>query len=286
MPGWFEIGLGFLLPVLLCALLIAIANARQERGRSAILGFAFGVPSTLAFVGFYRRFPAWPASGRTPPASDWLAWLVLLASLSSLLYLSSVRPRVLANFLRPGLSAALVLLTLARWAGRSGAWMTLAACFLALLLVWTAADTWIARARGPRPPLALAAAAMSVSLASLFGRSALLGALAGTIAACLVTSAILAVLRPGFRLPASATAVIVLVLAGVLIQGCVFSRVPWSSALLAAVSLLAPGLLELRRRDSVESWKLTFLALALALVPGALAAWIAWQPDAGGSELY
>lgn len=281
MPGLFELGLGILLPALLCALLLAIARARGARAHAALSGIAFGAPWAIAFVAFYRRFPAWPSSQRTPSASDWLVWLVLLAAFSSFLYFSSLPARILAMVLRLSFSAALVLLTLARWAERSDAWTTLAVCFLALAAVWTVSDAWIGRARGPRPPIALAVAAISASLANLLGRSALLGALAGAVAACLCAAALLATFRPGFRLPASATAVIFLVLGGVLIQGCVFSQLPWTSALLVVGSLLAPGLSEVRRSTDGESWKRTLLAFALALVPGAMAVLMAWTPDEG-----
>ena len=89
----------------------------------------------------------------------------------------------------------------------------------------------------------------------------------------------------GSRVALFASAVVLLVLGGVLIQGCVFSRLPWTSALLVVGSLLAPGLVGLHRRDDDESWKLTLLALALALLPGALAVWTAWIPEAGGYEI-
>lgn len=276
MPGLFEFGLGILAPALLCALLLALALPRSTGAHAALSGIAFGLPAAIAFCAISRRLPAWPTPGRTPAAADWLAWLVLLAALSSLLYLTAVQPRILAISLRLMLAAGIVLLTLARWAVRTDSWPTLAVFFLALAITWTLSDAWIARARGARPPIALAVAALSASLANLLGRSALLAALAGALVACLVAAAILATLRPGFRLPTSATAVIFLVLGGVLIQGCVFSRLPWTSALFVAGSLLAPALLELRRRSEIESWKRTLLAAALALLPGALAVWTAW----------
>ena len=279
MPGLFEIGLGILLPALLCFFLLAIARTRGAAARATLSGIAFAAPWSIAFCAFFRRLPTWPSAGKSPAASDWLAWLVLLAAIAALLYLASFPPRILAASLRFAFATALVLLTLARWAGRTDSWATLAVAFAALAIVWILADAWIASAEGPRAPIALAVAATSISLASLLGRSALLGALAGTLAACLAAAALLAMLRPRFRLPPSATLVVFLVLGGVLIQGCVFSRLPRKSALLAAASLLAPGVLSLRRPQAAESWRRTLLAGALALVPGALAVWTAWTPS-------
>lgn len=282
MPSFSEIGLGIFLPACLCALLLWIARPKGSGGHAALCGIAFGAPWAIAFRVFYGRFPFWPSPERTLTASDWLAWLVLLAAISSALYLSAIPARILALVLRLGFSAALVYLTLARWAERKGSWTTLVACFLALAAVWTLTDAWVARARGPRPSLALAVAAVAASLASLLGRNAVLGEVVGALSACLVAAACVAVLRPGFRLPTSAIAIVFLVLGGALIQGCAFSRLPWTSACLVAGSLLAPGLLELRRTAEVESWKRTFLAMLLALVPGALAVWTAWIPDESG----
>lgn len=282
MPSLYQIGLGIFLPAVLCALLLAFARPKGAGAQAALCGIAFGAPWAIAFYAFYGRLPFWPSPERTLTASDWLVWLVLLAAISSLLYVSGLSARVLAVLLRVAFSAAVVYLTLAKWAERKGSWTAVAACFLVLAVVWTLTEVWVARARGPRPQIALAVAAIAASLANLLGRSALLGALAGSLAACLVAAALVPVVRPGFRLSASAIVVVFLVLGGTLMQGCAFSRLPWTSALLVAASLLAPGLLELRRTAEAESWKRTLFAVVLALVPGALAVWTAYIPDEGG----
>ncbi|MFN0009110.1 MAG: hypothetical protein ACKVXR_14500 [Planctomycetota bacterium] len=282
MPSPIEIGLGIFLPAVLCGLLLAFARPKGSGGHAALCGIAFGAPWLVSFYVFYGRSPAWPSPERTLTASDWLAWLVLLAAVSCLLYLAAIPARFLAAVLRVGLSAALVYLTLARWAERKGSWAALVACFLAFAVVWTLTDAWVARARAPRAPIALAVAAIAASLASLLGRNAVLGEVVGALSACLVAAAFVPVLRPGFRLPASAVAIVFLVLGGSLMQGCAFSRLPWTSAGLVAAALLAPGLLELRRASDTESWKRTLLAVLLALVPAALAVWTAWIPDESG----
>jgi hypothetical protein len=60
-----------------------------------------------------------------------------------------------------------------------------------------------------------------------------------------------------------------------------FPRLSVWSALLLCGSLLAPALLDFRRQDGDRahgSWKDAALAAGLALVPAALAVWIAWTP--------
>lgn len=54
MPGLVELGLGLLLPMLLCALLLAGVRSRGEGARAAVAGLAFGLSFAAAFAAFYR----------------------------------------------------------------------------------------------------------------------------------------------------------------------------------------------------------------------------------------
>jgi hypothetical protein len=287
MLGLLRIALGIFGPALFCGLLLTGAQRAGAGARTALSGVAFGTAWFAAYVALAGT-PAWPSAEKIPAARDWLAWVVLLAALASLLHLTRIPARMLAAITRPVLSAALVVLSLRTWAERSGSWATLGLSFLVILSAWTAADRWIARADGPRAPLALLVAAIGVSLANHLAHSALLGAIAGALAASLAASTILAALVPSFRLLSGARAVIALVLAGCVLDGLVFSDLPLASALLLTGAVLAPGLLDLRgaRSEGIGgrgSWKNALLGAALAFVPTALAVWIAWTP---GEDLF
>jgi hypothetical protein len=202
---------------------------------------------------------------------------------AALLVLAGVRASALARFARPIFSAALPGLLLYVLTRRNGTWGTPAVLALVILCAWSLADRWIPRVDGPRAPLALLVTATGVSLASLFCHSALIATLAGALATCLGATVVLTLLVPAFRLRESASGAIVLVLAGCLVNAGFFAfpRLSVWSALLLCCSLLAPSLLDFRSRGGERihgSWKDAALAAGLALVPAALAVWIAWTP--------
>jgi hypothetical protein len=274
MPGAREIGLGLLLPALLCGVLLLLAwRSPSERLRAAAAGPAFGLAWFAACVA-WSGLPAWPSADRTPAAKDWLAWMALLAGLC---------PDRIARIARPLFSAALAYLLLHARAERTGSWNGVVLAAAATFLAWIGVDRWTRRVTGPRAPLALLVAATGVSLACLFVHSALVASLAGALAACLGAATVVAFLDRGFRLDAGATRVVVIVLAGSLASALAFSfpPLPAASAVLLGASALAPGLLDLRRRGEPGArggWVEAIAAAGLALAPAALAVWIAWTP--------
>jgi hypothetical protein len=279
MPGLDVFALGILLPALVCGVLLLFSQKLSEGPRGAVQGVAFGGSWLITFVVFVPGLPATPFGARTPAGYDWLAWTVVAVTIGSILGLASVPERIYAAVVRPVLAAELVFSSLGRWASRSGSWTALALSFLALVAVWSAGDSWIRRGSGLRAAVALWIAAVAVSLANLFAGSALLGALPGGAAACLGAAAALAVLNPGFRFQASASAVVALVLGGCVVQGLVFSRLPLASAFLLAASVVFPALADVRGRGARSRWKDALLAAALAAVPAAIAVGLAWSPS-------
>jgi hypothetical protein len=250
--------------------------------RFALSGLAFAVAWFVAHLA-WAGWPAWPSHDRTPGARDWLAWIVLAYGISRLLVLSGVPASALARLSRPIFSAAVPGFLLHVLAQRSGSWTPSLVVAVATLCVWTVADRWIPRVEGPRAPLALLVTATGVSLASLFCHSALIASLAGALATCLGAAVVLTLIVPTFHLRSSASGTIVLVLAGAIVNVGFFAfpTLPVWSALLLCGSLLAPALLDLRgqkQEGTHGSWKDAALAAGLALVPAALAVWIAWTP--------
>jgi hypothetical protein len=213
-----------------------------------------------------------------------MAWVVLLSGCSWVAVAAGLPAKALSLVSRPVLSAALAGLSLRILAERNGSYLTPVLAAASILVVWTISERWIAASDGPRAPLALCLSATGTSLASLFAHNSIVAALAGALAACLGAAAALALLAPPFRLRSGAIAVVVLVLCGCLLNDVFFASFSRTGAVLLVGSVLAPGLLELspkdarlhhRRRDAL-------LAAGLALVPAALAVWIAWTPGEAG----
>jgi hypothetical protein len=271
-PGPIDFLLGILLPAIFCGGLLAAAERRGERLRSAGAGLAFGLAWFGAYVYWSGGLPAVPSADRTLPARDWLAWIVLVASVPS---------GRLSLVSRPILSAALAGLSLRILAERSGSYWTPVLAAASIWFVWRIAERWIAASDGPRAPIALCLSATGTSLASLFAHNSLIAALAGALAACLGAAACLALFVPSFRLRSGAVAVVMLVLCGCLLNDVFFASYARTGAVLLVVSVLAPGMLELSPRDGARHahrWRDVLLAAGLALVPAALAVWIAWTP--------
>jgi hypothetical protein len=271
-PGPYEFLLGILLPALLCAGLLAVAERGGERWRSAGASLAFGLAWFGAYVYWSGGLPAVPGADRTLPAKDWLAWVVLVASVPS---------GKLSLVSRPVLSAALAGLSLHILAERSGSYVAPVLCAAAILAVWTLAERWTRASDGLRAPLALCLSATGTSLASLFAHNSLIAALAGVLAACLGAAAVLSLLVSSFRLRSGAIAVVALVLCGCLLNDVFFASFSRTGAFLLVGSVLAPGLLELSPMGGAQPahrWRYALLAAGLALVPAALAVWIAWTP--------
>lgn len=285
MPGPLEFLLGILLPALLCGGLLAAAQRGGERVRSAGAGLAFGLAWFGAYVYWSGGLPAVPSAERTLPARDWLAWVVLVAGSSWLAVLAGVPAKTLALVSRPVLSAGLAGLSLRILAERSGSYWTPLLAAVSIFVAWRIAERWISAADGPRATLALCLSATGTSLASLFAHNSLIAALAGALAASLGAAAVLALLVPSFRLRSGAIAIVVLVLCGCLLNDVFFASFSRTGALLLVGSVLAPGLLELSSQGSVQPqhrWRDLLLAAGLALVPAALAVWIAWTPGEAG----
>jgi hypothetical protein len=180
-----------------------------------------------------------------PPveATQWLFWLALLAGLwgameDRLRLLARVRlgGRVILAIVLP-VALARPLVTYSWGAGKG-------TLYVALLGIAVAALSWIVQRTAERrdgalvPALLLVVATGSAGLLVMSG-SALLGQLAGLLAAASGAALVLAFWRPRVSLAGGGVTVAVLLLSGLWITGFFYAEMPLPSAILAPLSLAA-----------------------------------------------
>lgn len=148
---------------------------------------------------------------------------------------------------------------------------------VALLGLAASSEALVLRRPGAALPLALWATSAGSSIALVLSGSLLQGQLAGAIAATLGATIVLEWWRPeshaGRGLGHGATTL----LGALWIAGRFYSELPASCAGLLVLSLVAPWAAELPPARRIEGRRAALLRLALALVPAALAALLAWH---------
>jgi hypothetical protein len=276
MASLHEILLAFLLPACVSGtILLAAARLTRSRElgrrRNAIAGaWALGLGYLSAHVELVG-FPAWPSAQRTPSALDWLGWSIVFWLPCTGLYLTRLSELYVSRGLRALFSTALIAVCLRRWMDDPGSpwWVGI---FIGLLLsVWGSTEALVRRSPGPVPVLALLVALSCASVASLLGHTAVVAQLAGALCCTLGASAVVARLAPAFQLSAGAVAVVMLVFAGVLLNGVLFSDVHWSSALFSILALVAPWLATLFSKPARGPWTTAAIRASIALPFGVAA---------------
>jgi hypothetical protein len=271
-----EILLAFLLPGCIAGAIL-LAAAHRSRAGTAARGWnevagacAFGIAYLVAHS-VLLGWPALPSAERTLSALEWQAWSVATIVPASLVFLSKRTGAGAECILRGVFASALVLLSLRGWMQRAGS-PGLALSFLVVILVaWASTDALVRRSPGPIAVLPLFATLFCASVSSLLGHSVVVAELAGVVCMALGVSAVVSAIEPSFQLSRGAVAVIVLLFAGLSLNGVFFGDVPWYSGLLSAVSLLAPWIAARRTSSPGSRWKTALLRAALAAIPAAAA---------------
>ena len=155
----------------------------------------------------------------------------------------------------------------------------LAAC---LLFSWVL-DHLSRTTRGVNLPLLLVLLISAAAAALTMTYSAMLGQLAGALAAGVGAMGLAALLLPGRLVWPGATAVTATVFSGLLICGHLYSSLPvqsavglWLAPFLSALASVGP----LRR---APAWLRRTLRFLLLLIPAGLAVWFAWSSTAASS---
>ncbi|MDQ7007168.1 MAG: hypothetical protein Q9Q40_08040 [Acidobacteriota bacterium] len=274
---------GAVLPFLVTAVVLGAVDgfdrnrAREGGCRGFVLAGALAYPLAHGLVRGGLPFP--------PVESvDWLPFFALLAGVVGLLEAGLPRLGRGRWLLRLVVVAGLLWTTLSplvryAWSALAAAgWM--AALEIAVLLFWGAVESHVRRDEPLAAPLSFLLLSVGSSGILLLSNSAVLGQLAGVLAAVLGAWLLMAVLRPR-RFPARGSgAVLTLVLAGLWMQGYFYADLPLSSlVLLALVPATAVVGEALRRRGRSRlvalagEWALASLLVGLAAVGPLLASW-------------
>jgi hypothetical protein len=250
----------------LCAAWLRTGLACGGRGWVAL---ALGLAYIAGHCGL--AWPAWPPLD----VQDRLPFLALAATVLGLLESRWPGPawtrwenRILATgmllffVMVPGMGE--------NWGTKEGN-LRLAAWGVSLLASSANLDALAARLSGARIVLPAMVVAAGAAAALLVSGSAVLGQLAGVLAAALGACWVVSWWKPPLSLARGGTAVLIVVLGALVLEGNVFSQLPAASAMLLAC---APGAVWLGRVGPLRRLagaKATILAAALAAVPVGLA---------------
>lgn len=262
-------------PAVLAGLAFVIAWRMWRRRHLAPHGHWGGaVAFGLGFFAGRVLLADWPAF---PPvrAADWHAWITVAFAVAGVLqrwwgarWYTAVPVRVL-------LSAALVVLVLRNlfehtW-GRSEGLVWLGGLTVALTVAWESVERLAAQRPGASLPLALWAVCALAAATFMTAGSALLGQLAGSLAAVCGAALVLAWWAPGLTLAGGAMTVFIPVYVGLILRGYFFGELPYGSAIAMAIAPAILWLGEQRRIRFTRPWKAALMRAAIAAVPMAIA---------------
>jgi hypothetical protein len=265
---------GVLLPVLVAAAVL-LAGLRPWRrpgaeGRGGWWGAWALAAAFFAASWALRGRPHLPAR----EATEWIPWLAVPAAAAAL-PLARRLPGWGTWLARGALSLALsvlLLLPLLRhtWsAGAGTAWI--AGLAAAVLLLWWALEGLAARLRDPSVPLVLLGVASGSGAVLMLSGSALLGQLAGALAAALGPLWLVSWWRKDAGLGRAAVPVVVVVLAGLWMAGRFYADLPAASAALLALAGPAAWTVLLPPVRRLALWARLAIGAAAVIVPLAAA---------------
>ena len=244
----------------------------------------------LGFVSANVVLVSWPPF---PPntAAQWLVYLAVAAS-ALMLYEGKSRrnPSWLWRF-RFTLSAAFMLILLRSmimytWTDPQ-ALFWIAAIIPTTAAVWKYLDDLAKRRTGAALPISLWLVCAVAGFCLLVSGSALLGQLAGALAATFGAAIVLGLWARGFTLSGGGISIFTLLYAGLLWQGCFYSELPIASGVLLFVAPLAAWVGEMQSIARLSPKKTALARLTATAVPLAIAVALSvWAAGGVQTELY
>ncbi len=261
---------GLVLPVVVCAALL-IAAWRPWRPDTPIGGrqWAGAVALGLAFVPAFLAVERWP--GLPPHVTwHWIAWLVPVAAVAGIADALVRWPTLLRLLGAATLAAVCGRLLVGDWVDHAWAWRGVTAAIIAVVAV--SVNAAAERRPGAAVPLSLCVAAAGASVVLLGSANAKLAQLAGALAACMGVAVVLALWRPGASLSRGSTAVVSVLLPGLVLSGFFISPSeiqPWVYVL-AAIAAAFTWPAALIRLEGLRNWQATAIRVAVASIPVAI----------------
>ncbi len=259
---------GIVLPVIVCAatLIGAWGPWRPETPRRLWPG---AVALGLAFVPAFLAVDRWP--GLPPHVTwHWIAWLVPVAMIAGVVDALIRWPTPLRLLGAVALAAMCGRALVGDWVDYPWPWRGVTAAVIAAVAVSVNVAT--DRRPGAAVPLSLCVAAVGASVVLIGSGSAKLAQLAGALAACLGVAVVLAWWRPTVSLSRGGTAVVSVLLPGLVLSGYFssFSEIPPWVYVLAAVAPAFTWPAALIRLEGLRDWQATAIRVAAAALPVAI----------------
>ena len=253
---------------------------RNSLSRYGHWGGAVGIG--LGFVAANFIIVSWPPF----PPNTAAQWLVYLAAVATLLTTLERRWRLSPERLwrfRFGMSALFMLLLLRSmimytWSDPQ-ALFWLAVIIPTTAAVWKYLDVFAKRNPGASLPMALWLVCTVAGACLLLSGSAMLGQLAGALAATFGAAVVLGIWARDFTLSGGGISVFVLIYAGLLWQGCFYSELPIVSGGLLFLAPLTVWVGKMKVIERLSSKKAALVQITVLCTPLAIAAalsfWVA-----------
>ena len=273
----------------LCLLFAWHAWSRRSLAEHGHWGGAAAV--ALGYFAGHVLLTSWPP---IPPAKavDWLPYLALIAGAAGVTQRFWGTRWYAAwplSLLLSGLFAAVLLRSYLQntWERTEGI-IWIAGLSIGAVALWNTLEHLSAKRTGASLPLSLWLISAAVSVAFGMSGSALLGQLAGAVAAVFGAAVVLAWWAPGLSIAAGTPIVFAPVYMGLLVQAYFYSELPFYSAVIFCLAPFALWFGEARRVYFMTPWKAALTRLMIIGAPLALAVWIAStvMGQAGGDYYY
>ncbi len=158
--------------------------------------------------------------------------------------------------------------------GQTIGWLT--TITLTICIAWDALDSFANRHTGFATPLLMWGFACATSIALVFGASAMMGQLAGCVAAACGAAIVLALWSRALPLDRGAVGVFVVILLGLLWQGYFFAALPLTSTALLIAAPVAIFTLDARMPERIVSAKRMIPVFGSLITITGIAIWFAF----------
>jgi hypothetical protein len=264
------IGLGVVLPVVLCAGVLMAAWRPWRRDAQLAGGlWAGAIAFAVAFVVAFIAVDPWP--GLPPHVTwHWLAWLAPIAAVAGVADALLRWPMAVRLLGAVTLAAVCGRLLVGDWVDHAWLWRAVMASAIAVVAV--SVNAAANRRPGATVPLSMCVAAMGASVVLLGSGSAKLAQLAGAMAACLGVAVAISWWRPTVSIARGGVAVIAVLLPGLVLSGYFpsYSEIPPWVYVLAAIAPVFAWPAAMIRLEGLRVWQASIIRVALATIPVAV----------------